>query len=235
MTQNDASISPPPVCKTPEDKSPYRPPVTNEKSARRQAYPQNRIPAKPTENTWRGCPPEVKHATVRATKRQIRRLQHEAECNRAGNCGGKSDQQFWLGVERTDREGAAAQQGGTASPRNTHADADRAQPIDAITFRTSAGPDSQSSQTFGRVEQGGGARLDGRANSQDREDECCHSVTASTMSTAQTHWKSCAPHMPLRCSCFPQICKIMKERAGDWRSSSFATWIGESLKGTSLI
>ena len=25
--------------------------------------------------------------------------------------GGKSDQQFWLGVERTDREGAAAQQG----------------------------------------------------------------------------------------------------------------------------
>jgi hypothetical protein len=27
-----------------------------------------------------------------------------------GNCGGKSDQQFWRGVERTDREGAAAQQ-----------------------------------------------------------------------------------------------------------------------------
>ena len=25
-------------------------------------------------------------------------MQHEAECNRAGNCGGKSDQQFWLGV-----------------------------------------------------------------------------------------------------------------------------------------
>jgi SH3-like domain-containing protein len=46
---------------------------------------------------------------------------------------------------------------------------------------------------------------------------------------------SVAPHMTLRCSCFPQICKIMKERAGDWRSSSFATWIGEGLKGTSLI
>src|SRR3954464_7139728 len=24
-----------------------------------------------------------------------------------------------------------------------------------------------------------------------------------TMSTAQTHWKSCAPHMTLLCSCFP--------------------------------
>ena len=30
-------------------------------------------------------------------------------------------------------------------------------------------------------------------------------------------------------------CKITKERAGDWRSSSFVTWIGESLKETSLI
>jgi hypothetical protein len=39
---------------------------------------------------------------------------------------------------------------------------------DAITFRTSAGPDSQSSQTLGRVEQGGRRPLDGRANSQDK-------------------------------------------------------------------
>jgi hypothetical protein len=41
--------------------------------------------------------------------------------------------------------------------------------------------------------------------------------------------------MTLRFRCFPQISKIMKERAGDWRSSFFATWIGESLKETSLI
>jgi hypothetical protein len=53
-------------------------------------------------------------------------------------------------------------QGGAVGPRNTHADADRSQYIDAITIRTSAGPDSQSSQTLGRVEQGG-APLDGRA------------------------------------------------------------------------
>ena len=46
-------------------------------------------------------------------------------------------------------------QGGAVGPRNTHADADRSQYIDAITIRTSAGPDSQSSQTLGRVEQGG--------------------------------------------------------------------------------
>ena len=38
-----------------------------------------------------------------------------------------------------------------------------------------------------------------------REDECSHSATASTMSTVPTHWKSCAPHMTLRCSCFPHL------------------------------
>jgi hypothetical protein len=41
--------------------------------------------------------------------------------------------------------------GRAAGPRNTHTDADWAQPIDAITFRSSAGPDSQSSQTSGKV------------------------------------------------------------------------------------
>ena len=64
---------------------------------------------------------------------------------------------------------------------------------------------------------------------------CCPFSDGERDVYGQTRWKSRAPHMTLRCSCFPQICEIMNERAGDWRSSSFATWIGENLKGTSLI
>ena len=45
------------------------------------------------------------------------------------------------GLERIAKLGKTGPHGRAASSSNTCTDADRAQPIDAITFRTSAGPD----------------------------------------------------------------------------------------------
>ena len=58
---------------------------------------------------------------------------------------------------------------------------------------------------------------------------------ANIMSTALTHWRSCALHSTPRCSRFPQISRIMKEREENWRCSSFDTWIGESVMQRTLV
>ena len=48
--------------------------------------------------------------------------------------------------------------------------------------------------------------------------ECCHSATASTIVYGSDTLEVMCAAYDTAVQLFPQICKIMKERAGDWRS-----------------